>query len=109
MIRLANVLILLLICGCGPLVISPDNPQPSHRISDEDPAASDIWYALAKGVDQGWIPTSRRLAQFVVVLARSGDLTADDVAAFDAAFPDATKSDRALSADDARRLKDLAK
>jgi hypothetical protein len=107
MSRMTFAFILLLICGCGPFVTTPDSSRPSPGISDEHPTAADIWYVLAVSVDRGSISTSQRLAQFVVVLARFGELSAEDVAAFDGAFPDAATSDRPLNADDAKQLRGI--
>ena len=99
--------ILVLVSGCGPLTSTPDRSEHSPGISDDRPTAGDIWLALAASVERGLITSPQRLAQFVVVLSRHGDLTADDVAQFDVAFPDAVSSDRPLNSDDVTRLRNL--
>jgi hypothetical protein len=107
MSRITVVFILLSVSGCGPFIDSPVSRDPKQSIVDDRASATDIWHALANAVEKGSIPTSQRLAQFVVVLARHGDLSATDVAKFDAVFEDAAKSDRTLEADDAKRLREI--
>lgn len=99
--------ILLLLIGCGPLVTAPASHDTDPVLIDQA-NAPEIWRALAQAVDHGAISRSHRLAQFIVVLTRHGELSASDVAAFDKAFSGAAKSDRTLDADDVKRLKDLA-
>ena len=102
------LLSLVLISGCGPLISpAPVNPDVRPDVVEDRATSADIWRALANRVECRSITSSQRLAQFVVVLARDGDLSPDDVAAFDAAFPGAVKSDRPLGADDAAKLRGI--
>ena len=102
------LLCLILISGCGPLISpAPVNPDVRPNVVEDRATAADIWHVLANAVERRSIVSSQRLARFVVVLTRDGDLSPDDVAAFDKAFPDAAKSDRPLGADDAMKLREL--
>ena len=97
---------LLIISGCGPLISpSPVNLDIRPNVVEDRATAADIWCALAKGIECQSVTSSQRLAQFVVVLARHGDLSADDVAAVDKTFPGAAKSDRPLVVEDAAKLR----
>ena len=107
MSRIFVVFLLVLMSGCGPFIASPVEPDAQHPLVDDRATAEDVWRALANAVEKGSIATSQRLAQFVVVLARHGELTADDVAAFDNAFKGAANSDRLLTPDDAKRLREI--
>ena len=108
MFRRLLLLCLVLISGCGPLISPPPvNPDIRPHVVEDRATAADLWHALANGVESRSITSAQRLAQFVVVLARHGDLTADDVAAFDNAFPGAAKSDRPLGSDDAVKLRGI--
>jgi hypothetical protein len=99
---------LALISGCGPLISpSPVKPDVRPDIVEDRATAADIWRVLANRVECRSITSSQRLAQFVVVMARQGDLSPDDVAAFDRSFPGAANSDRPLVADDAAKLRAL--
>ncbi len=99
---------LVLISGCGPLISpAPVNPDVFPSVVEDRATAAEIWHALANAVECHSIASSQRLAQFVVVLTRNGDLSPDDVAAFDKAFPGAAKSDRPLRAEDAVKLRTL--
>ena len=107
--RLRLVLALFLCgSGCGPWVETPPNlDNPSPHPAEDFATAAEIWSALANAVERGTIPTSQRLAQFVVVLARQGALAETDVAAFDAKFNGAATTDRPLGADDIAALRGL--
>ena len=99
---------LIVISGCGPLISPPPvDPDVRHDVVEDRATATDLWHALANAIDCQSITSLQRLAQFVVVLARHGDLSVDDVAAFDNAFPGAAKSDRPLGADDALKLRGI--
>lgn len=104
MIRTFTLGLVVLIIGCGPFTISPD--QSETKSTDvEHISSADIWLALARAVENKAILTSGRLAQFIVVLTRHGELSTHDVDRFDQAFPGAVASDRPLDADDVRRLR----
>ena len=108
MIRKLLLICLVLISGCGPLISPPPvNPDVRPHVVEDRATAADIWHALANAIECRSIGSSQRLAQFVVVLARNGDLSAGDVAAFDNTFPGAAKSDRPLGSDDAAKLRAL--
>lgn len=107
MIRNIAVMFALTISGCGPFTSSPDCSDTSRGISDVRATAGDIWHSLANAVERGSITSPQRLAQFVVVLSRHGELSADDLAGFDAEFPKAATSDRPLNSDDVTRLRKL--
>lgn len=102
------LLIVATFAGCE-LTTQPNNPDGKVKPSPivERAPADEVWRSLAHAVDAGQITSTNRLAQFVVVLARNGDLSAKDVAAFDATFPGATKTDRALGSDDSAKLKGI--
>lgn len=103
-----GLILSLFLCGsgCGPWVQTPTNlDNPSPHPAEDCATAAEIWSALANAVERGAIPTSQRLAQFVVVLARQGALAETDVAAFDARFTGAATTDRPLGADDVAALR----
>ena len=106
MTRIVLLFCLVVNSGCGPLNSPlPVNADIRPHVVEDRATAADIWSALAKGIESQSITSSQRLAQFVIVLARHGDLASDDVAAFDEAFPDVTKSDRPLVVEDAAKLR----
>ncbi len=99
---------LVLISGCGPLISPPPvNPDARSNVVEDRATAADLWRALANRIESRSITSSQRLAQFVVVLARHGELSPDDVEAFDKVFPGAAKSDRPLGSDDAAKLRGI--
>ena len=101
--------LLIVIAGCGPLTTQPKTPDDVTKpdVTIERATAADVWLSLANAVDRGTISTTERLAQFVLVLAKNGDLSIDDVKKFDAAFPNATKSTRATTKEDVATLKGI--
>jgi hypothetical protein len=105
--RIHLALVILVLSGCGPLTTPFDHPDPSLTKLDEHASAADVWQSLANAVDRGTITTSQRLAQFVVVLARNGELSPDGVSVFEREFPDAAKSERLLGPADVKRLRQL--
>lgn len=108
-LRLIGIAGLLLLSGCSwtsPLAV--DEQFHSAQESERAPS-SEIWMALAKAVDARTIDSTTRLAQFVVVLVRNGDLTSEDTDAFDHAFPHAIQDGRSLTAADSQSLVELAK
>lgn len=99
----------LLLCGCSltsPLA-SDEQIQTGQEL--ERAPTSEIWMALARAVDARTIDSTTRLAQFVVVLARNGDLKIEDTEAFDRTFPHAIQDGRPLNAGDSQSLVQLAK
>ena len=96
--------------GCSFTVSSATGAReksPGPNVVSERANARDIWLALAHAAEAKTIDSTSRLAQFVVVLARNGDLSAADVNAFDTAFPSIAKNDRPLTDDDVKRLRIL--
>ena len=71
--------------------------------------SADVWAALAQAVQSKAIISASRLAQYVVVLSRNGELTDKDVAAFDAAFPKIAIDSRDLSDLDVKTLNELGR
>jgi len=108
-LRLVGIVGFLLLSGCSlttPLM-TDDHTQTAH--DTERARSSEIWLALARAVDARSIDTTTRLAQFVVVLARNGELTSEDAQAFDQSFPHAIHDGRMLTAGDSQSLVELAK
>jgi|GEM_PF-3993755 hypothetical protein len=99
----------LLLAGCS-LTLPVDSTEgTNHSDTAVQTCAADIWTALAKAVQAKTIGTSSRLSQYVLVLARNGDLSDRDVAAFDAAFPKIATSSRELTDVDIQTLFDLGR
>ena len=107
MTRTIHLVLFIFLCGCGPFTATPGGPDTRPPDAEVRATAPALWSALANAVERGSIPTCQRLAQYVVVLARDGELSSEDVAAFDAAFAGAATSDRPLNADDAKRLRNI--
>jgi hypothetical protein len=93
-----------LIVGCS--LTSPP-PQDCTQDVQQHAPAEEIWRALANAVEARTIATSTRLAQFVVALARHGELSGDDVTQFDQAFPKITTGSRELTDIDVKTLIEL--
>ena len=102
------LLIVASLCGCGPLTVQPSDPdnKPQPTIEERAPA-SEIWLTLSHAIDAGRVTSTNELAQLVIVLARNGDLSTSDIAGFDAAFPNSTKTDRELTKDDSVKLRGI--
>ena len=101
------VFIAICIAGCQ-LTTDTDNSKNSSTIvEDEQPTAADIWSAMARAIDAKTLTTTTQLARAIALLARNGELSASDVASFDARFPDFTSTSRDLNADDANALRGL--
>ena len=83
------------------------NDETVQPTDAERATASEVWQALSRAVDANQIMSLQRLTQYVVVLARNGEISAKDVAIFDAAFPNAAKHDRPLTHDDVLTLRKL--
>lgn len=94
--------------GCNLTVPISTDGNSLTQTATENPRAEDIWQALAQAVRNKSIATTNRLAQFVTVLVRNGDLTQKDVAAFDAAFPRVGSEPRPLTERDLQTLLQLA-
>ena len=93
------------ISGCSLTVPATlDSGGRASPVATEHPAAEDIWRALAHAVESKTIDTTTRLAQYVNVLVRNGELAENDVRAFDAAFPRIATDSRALTESDADAL-----
>ncbi len=109
LVALCSVLVPLA-SGCSFTVSSATGggeKSPGPNVVVERAKARDIWLALAHAAEAKTIDSTSRLAQFVVVLARNGDLSGSDVHVFDAAFPSIAKNDRPLTDDDLKRLRTL--
>lgn len=105
--KTAVVTLCLLFSGClpGPPSPSPSpapTPQPSVSVS-----ASAIFGALADRIDGQHVADSDELCGILAKLRDAGDLTAADVARFDAAFAGLAKSNRPLTAADSAKLRSL--
>ena len=102
----------LLIFGCS-LTVPSDGPGQSNGTDtasvDSKSHPAEIWAALGQAAKAKTIGTTTRLAQYVVVLARNGELTEQDVTAFDAAFPKIAAGQRELTDVDVNTLIDLGR
>ncbi len=95
----------LVIGGCSLTIPSvSDGEGTSSSNASEQAPAEEIWHALARAVEVRTIENTTQLAQYVVVLARNGDLSAQDVAAFDVAFPQIATVSRTLTETDINTL-----
>ena len=100
----------LFLAGCQFTVPTTDtrsNDDPQTLTDQQRASASDIWIVLAHAVDARTVTSTSQLAQLVAVLARNGDLSSENVAAFDLAFPNATTTDRPLTTEDGTTLRSL--
>jgi hypothetical protein len=108
----------LVIFACGALLFPacsltvpalphPDHSQPSPAVVEEHAPAGEIWSALADAIESRSIDTTTRLAQYVAVLARHGELSTSDVAKFDASFPGILRTARPLTEADVVQLRSL--
>ena len=99
--RLAVIAVLLL-AGC--LKPSPQplglNPEPTVTV---DRAA--VCDEIAAQIDAGRVKTSDDLVRLFGLLTDAGHWTKDDSAAVDAMLPGLPAADRALTADDAEKLR----
>lgn len=97
------------IVGCSLTTsATPDDVNVPSTVSERAPA-NEVWQALARAVQARTIETTTRLGQCVVILARNGDLTDQDVAAFDVAFPQISSESRALTDVDMNVLIELGR
>jgi hypothetical protein len=94
--------------GCTLTVPNSSDSDSRTQTATEKPTAEDIWQALAQAVRNKSIDSTNRLAQYVTVLVRNGDLTEKDVALFDAVFPRTASEPRPLTERDLQVLLKLA-
>lgn len=100
----------LLLAGCQftvPAIDTKTNDRNQTLTDQQRAPASEIWLALAHAINAKTVTTTSQLTQYVAVLARNGDLTSDDVSAFDRKFPDMTTKDRPLTSEDASTLRSM--
>lgn len=101
-------LFISMVFGCSLTIpVSPDDAGDSSSTAVDHAPAEEIWKALSHAVDAGTIDTTTRLAQYVAILARNGELSAGQVAAFDAAFPSISRNERPLTSQDSQLLRTL--
>lgn len=99
-------LLCLLLSGC--LLNGGSTPSPVPTPGPVAPiSASGVFTALADRITAGKISDSDELVGILAKLRDAGDLTAADVSRFDSAFPGLPTKNRALTADDAAKLKGL--
>jgi hypothetical protein len=101
----------LMIVGCSLSIPNEIAEDADSKIGTDiaTPIAEDVWQALAQAVASKTISNTARLAQYVVVLARNGVLSEQDVAAFDAAFPQIASGSRDLTNLDVKTLLQLGR
>lgn len=103
----AMMIIAIGMTGCSLTAPLPPDSVHDATASQEHPPAAEVWRALANAVDAGTIDSTTRLAQCITVLVRNKDLSVDDVATFDAAFPSAVHDQRTLTNKDSALLRTL--
>lgn len=84
-------------------VIPIDDSAAVHDPTEQT-TPKELWLALARAVKARSIESTERLAQIVVVLGRNGELSDQDLAKFDVAFPRITTTSRELSESDVQSL-----
>ncbi len=121
-------------CGCkpvpGPVVPLPEPeptpipepetkpkpkpaPQPKPKPAPEPkpkPAKStraELCEQLAKSIDAGHIDTTDELVRVLQIMSDNGEWTKADSAAVDAVLPDIADAKRALTKDDAKKLRSV--
>ena len=98
------------VSGCSLTApVAPETLRPPAPATLEHAAPAEVWMALARAVQAETIDSTTRLAQYVVVLTRNGELSQEDVARFDATFPQIATVSRPLSNDDINKLVELAR
>ena len=101
------VLIAVCVAGCQLTTLNDNAQNGSTLVVTDQPTAADIWIALARAIDAKTLTTTTQLTRAIALLARNGELSATDIASFDARFPDFTKTDRELGSDDAIAIRGL--
>lgn len=100
----SSLAILVLLCGC---IVSP--PRPVDPVAPQPPPAAasraELCGAIAAQIDARNIETTDELVRVLRLLQDSGNWTAADSAAVDAAIPDLVTKNRPLSPDDSARIK----
>ena len=111
-----HILVISVICsliaGCSlttPSDATNELNEPDAQTISGTTNPAEVWIALAQGVKAKTIGTTTRLAQYVVVLSRNGELSDRDVALFDTAFPNIATNSRNLTDVDIRTLIELGK
>lgn len=100
-------ILLLFAAGCSLTVPADPRDAGPAPVSVEHAPAEEIWRALVHAVEAHSIETTTRLAQYVTILARNDELSANDVAAFEAAFPSILREERPLTNTDIEILRTL--
>lgn len=112
-------------CGCkpvpGPVVpvpepeptpIEPENkpkpqpkPKPAPQPKPTKSTRAELCEQLAKSIDAGHIDTTDELVRVIQIMSDHGEWSKADSAAVDAVLPEIVAAKRALTKDDAKKLR----